>query len=82
MKKHIVLAATLSSFLAPPAFAASCAELIAEVNSRLAASADSLNDEVTGEIIDLRDEGQDRSNAGDEAACQAKLEEALSLFTQ
>ncbi len=52
------------------------------MNSRLAASGDTLNEEVTDEIVMLRNQGQDLVNSGDEARCQEKLEEALSLFTQ
>jgi hypothetical protein len=52
------------------------------VNSKLATSADSMNEEVEGEIVTLRDQGQDLVATGDDAACQEKLEEALSLFTQ
>jgi hypothetical protein len=52
------------------------------VNSKLASSGDSMNDEVEGEIVALRNAGQDLLATGDDAACQEKLEEALSLFTQ
>jgi hypothetical protein len=52
------------------------------VNSKLATAGDSMNEEVEGEIITLRNDGQDLLATGDDAACQEKLEEALSLFTQ
>ena len=82
MNKRIILAATLTTFFATPAFAVTCPDLIIDVNSKLATSADSMNEEVEGDIVTLRDQGQDLVATGDDAACQEKLEEALSLFTQ
>jgi len=82
MNKRIILAAALSTFFATPAFAVTCPDLIIDVNSKLASSGDSMNDEVEGEIVALRNAGQDLLATGDDAACQEKLEEALSLFTQ
>ena len=41
-----------------------------------------MNKEVKGEIVTLRNQGQDLVTTGDDAGCQEKLEEALSLFTQ
>lgn len=82
MNKRIILAATLATFFATPAFAVTCPDLIIDVNSKLATAGDSMNEEVEGEIITLRNEGQDLLATGDDAACQEKLEEALSLFTQ
>lgn len=59
-----------------------CADLVAQVDGLLATQADEINEEVLGQIIALRNQGNEQCAAGDEDDAANSLEHAISLFSQ
>ena len=73
-----ILAAALLAALATPSFAGQCPALWKQVDEKLAAA--SLSDADKEKVTELRTRGEEEHNAGDHAASEATLNEALALL--
>lgn len=85
MKFRLTLAAALLGALAAPAQAqevVTCTDLVVQVDQLLAAQSGDLNEEVLGQIMALRNQGENECAAGDEDDASESLEQAISLFSQ
>ena len=70
--------AAAAVLLAAPAFANHCPKDAEAINAGLAAI--EVGDEVRGEVEALRDEGMEQHEAGDHAAAEATLAEAMRML--
>jgi len=59
-----------------------CSELVTQVDQMLASQGNDLNEEVLAQIVELRNQGGEQCDNGDEAAATGSLEHAISLFNQ
>ena len=85
MKLRLTLAAALLGALASQAQAqeeVTCTDLVAQVDALLAAQSEGLNEEVLGQIMSLRNQGENECTAGEEENATESLEHAISLFSQ
>ncbi len=80
--KLLIAAAALSGFLATPALADTCEDLVDQVDGLIAEQGAGVSSESMVQIVDLRNGGSDDCANGDEVEGIAKLETAISLFTQ
>lgn len=85
MKLRLTLAAALLGALSTQAQAqedVTCTDLVVQVDALLAAQSEDLNEEVLGQIMSLRNQGENECAAGDEENATESLEHAISLFSQ
>ena len=82
MTKRLILAAGFSLLLAAPAAAETCEEQLTLLNVLITTEGGNLDDEVRGQVINLRNDAQDAHDGGDEDDCLKAAEEALSLLSQ
>jgi len=82
MKFKLLLAAALAGAFVTSAQADDCTTLVSQVDELLATQSATLNEEVLGQIMVLRNQGAQDCDNGDEEAATESLEQAISLFTQ
>ena len=78
-KGYAVASAGLAAFLAGPAFAMQCPTLWAKVDAALAAGT-TLSEDQLAEVQRLRALGEEQHAAGDHAASEATLNQALGIL--
>jgi hypothetical protein len=78
MKKTLILASFLA--LATPAFANQCPTLINKIDAAMQTA--QLDDAKKAQVTALRDKGKAEHDAGDHAASEASLNEALKILGQ
>lgn len=78
MKKTLILAAFLA--LATPAFANQCPTLINQIDEAMKTA--QLDDAQKAQVMDLYNKGKAEHDAGDHAASEASLNEALKILGQ
>jgi hypothetical protein len=78
MKKTLIFAAFLA--FATPAFASMCPTLINKIDETMKTA--QLDDATKAKVTELRDKGKAEHDAGNHAASEASLNEALKLLGQ
>jgi hypothetical protein len=78
MKKTLILASFLA--LASPAFASQCPALMNKIDAAMKTA--QLDDAKKAEVMDLYNKGKAAHDAGDHAASEASLNEALKILGQ
>lgn len=78
MKKTLILASFLA--LASPAFASQCPTLMKKIDAAMQTA--SLDDAKKAQVMDLYQKGKAAHDAGDHAASEASLNEALKILGQ
>jgi hypothetical protein len=78
MKKTLILASFLA--LASPAFANQCPTLMKKIDAAMQTA--SLDDAKKAQVMDLYQKGKAAHDAGDHAASEASLNEALKILGQ
>lgn len=82
MLKQFALAVALVTLIASPALATDCEDLVEQVDDMLDEQGGTLTAETEAAILNLRNDGEADCSTGDEVEGIAKLETAISLFTQ
>lgn len=75
MIRHTVLAAATAALLATPAFAGHCPKDAAAIDHALASL--DVSDDVKSKVTALRDKGMEQHEAGDHAASEDTMSEAM-----
>ena len=78
MKKTLIFVAFLA--LTTPAFASHCPTLVNKIDETMKTA--QLDDATKTKVMELRDKGKAEHEAGDHAASEADLNEALKLLGQ
>lgn len=73
-----ILAAAVLIALAGPAFAGQCPSLVKQVDEKLQSA--QLSEADKAKVMDLRNKGEAQHAAGDHAASEASLNEALAML--
>lgn len=78
MKKALIFASFLA--LATPAFASHCPTLMSKIDDTMKTA--QIDDATKAKVMDLYNKGKAEHEAGDHAASEASLNEALKLLGQ
>lgn len=78
MKKTAFTLALILGLAAGPAFAFQCPGMMAEIDEALQTA--ELSDADEARVMELRQQGEEEHNAGDHAASEASLGEAMEIL--